>query len=254
MAKILLIEDEYQLRENIEELLVHSYHDVTPVGNGKEGLDMLEVFTPDLIICDVMMPVMDGIEFVRQMKHNQLFRHIPVIFLTAKVAQEDRITGLKSGAIDYITKPFLREELLLKVENIIRLKAEVTATALQEQTADDPELSVQFVKRLTAAMEKHYQNEEFRLDDMAEELSMSRSALQRHLKQYYQKRFHDVLTDFRLRKAAEYLLKTDYSLQYIAEKCGFSTPAYFSRTFKEAYQTAPLRYRTRHLTGSVSEN
>jgi len=249
MAKILLLEDEEQLRENIEELLWLHQHQVRAVGDGQAGLHTLAEFVPDVIICDVMMPGMDGFSFAQNLKRNQHYRHIPVIFLTAKVSAEDRIAGLQSGAIDYLTKPFMREELLLKIENLIQLRTAVVATALQDEAAgEDPNLAVQFVKRLTAALEAHYQEEAFRLDDMAEVLSMSRSALQRHLKQYYQKRFHDVLTEFRLRKAAEYLLKTDYSLQYIADKCGFSTPAYFSRTFKEAYACAPLRYRTRRLT------
>jgi CheY-like chemotaxis protein len=243
MTTVLLVEDEEKLRENIAELL-HLYgHVVEQATNGQEALYRLKQIQPDIIICDVMMPQMDGFTFLHTIKQNLSFRHIPVILLTAKVAREDRIAGLKQGAIDYLTKPFLKEELLLKVKNHVQLKTDVTAIICQKE-GEKAVLTVQFVKRVTELLEAHYSQKDYQLSTLADGLGMSRSAVQRNLKRYFSKNFLELLKEFRLRKSADYLLNTDLSLERIAGQCGFGSQSYFSSSFKTAFACSPLRYRT----------
>lgn len=249
MAKVLVVEDEEQLRLNISEQLELDDHQVESATNGVEALALLSSFLPDLILCDIMMPEMDGLEFVRVLKRNPLYRSVPVIFLTAKVSQQDLIQGLEEGANDYLSKPFLRRELLLKVNNIINQQRDLLIRKLQQTVASE-EPDFQFVRQFTELLERHYENPSLVADDVAADMNMSLSALQRGLKRYLQRNFSEIVKEYRLLKAAEYLTQTDQSLQWIATRCGFSSLSYFSYCFKETHQISPLRFRTSNRPGN----
>jgi CheY-like chemotaxis protein len=119
MAQILLVEDEFRLRENISELLELFEHQVVSAENGLEGLELIKSFKPDIIVCDIMMPVLNGLEFIKQLNLMYKNKSIPVIFISAKVNTEDINEGMRLGATDYIKKPFTINELIEKINNIL---------------------------------------------------------------------------------------------------------------------------------------
>jgi DNA-binding response OmpR family regulator len=119
MAQILLVEDEFRLRENISELLELFEHQVVSAENGLEGLELIKSFKPDIIVCDIMMPVLNGLEFIKQLNLVYKNKSIPVIFISAKVNTEDISEGMRLGATDYIKKPFTINELIEKINNIL---------------------------------------------------------------------------------------------------------------------------------------
>jgi DNA-binding response OmpR family regulator len=248
MARILVVEDDNQLQQNIAELLKLNDHEVQVAWNGEQGLDVLRSFLPHLILCDIMMPQMDGIAFIRAVKNDAQLRSIPFIFLTAKVSQQDLIQGLEEGAVDYLAKPFMHKELLLKINNITSQQRELVVHQLQHSIARQ-DSDFQFVKQFTEVLEQHFEDSTLSADQMAEMMNMSLSALQRNLKKYLQKSFTEMLRDYRLRKATNYLTQTDYSVQWIASHCGFSRLSYFSYCFKETYQVSPLQFRAGMRSG-----
>lgn len=251
MAKILVVEDDEQLRENISEQLTLNHHEVRAASNGRQAFDLLPSFVPDLILCDVMMPVMDGIEFIRAVKQNRYYRYIPFIFLTAKVAQQDRLEGLEEGAVDYLSKPFLHRELLLKVNNITRQRSEFIIHHQLSTTTE--EFGFQFVRQFHELLDRLFSDSSLTAGKMAESMNMSVSAFHRNLKMYFGRTFNDILKEYRLQKAAALLTQTDQSLQWIADRTGFSSLSYFSVSFKKTHQLSPLRFRMKsRLRGSTS--
>ncbi|MFD2570525.1 response regulator [Spirosoma soli] len=242
MAKILVVEDDNQLRHNIVEQLELNNHEVRSAKNGVQALEVIQTFSPNLILCDIMMPEMDGISFIRAIKSDPYYSYIPFIFLTAKVAQQDLIQGLEEGAVDYLPKPFLHKELLLKVNNITNQQRELVVRQLQQSIADE-EPDFQFAKQFTELLERHFSNAALTAEQMAEEVNMSLSAMQRTIKKNFQSNFSEMLKEYRLQKATNYLTQTDHSIQWVADRCGFSSLSYFSYCFKEAYQVPPLQFR-----------
>lgn len=241
MARILVVEDDEQLRKNIQEQLELNSYEVQVASNGRQALDLLPSFYPDLILCDVMMPEMDGIAFIRAVKSNRDFRFVPFIFLTAKVAQQAMLQGLEEGAIDYLSKPFLHRELLLKVNNITRQRSEFILHNLQSPVKEDSDF--QFVKQFTTLLDAQFDDASLTVNKAAEVMNMSLSAFQRQIKTYFPTNFNELLKDHRLQKATHYLTQTDQNLQWIATRCGFSSLSYFSFSFKKAFGLSPLRFR-----------
>lgn len=251
MAKILVVEDDYQLRQNITEQLELDQHEVRSAWNGVEALVILRSFRPNLILCDIMMPEMDGISFIRSVKRNAHYRSIPFIFLTARVAQQDLIQGLEEGAVDYLFKPFLHRELSLKINNITNQQNEFAVQQIQQTTLEeDP--NFQFVRRFTEMLDRHFEDPSLNADRMAEVMNMSLSALQRNLKKYLRRSFTELLKEYRLRKATQYLTQTDQPVQWIADHCGFNSLSYFSFCFKDMYQASPLQYRAMNQVSRVT--
>ncbi|MBC3794505.1 response regulator transcription factor [Spirosoma utsteinense] len=240
MARILVVEDDVQLRENIQEQLELDTHEVRAAANGRQALELLPSFVPDLIVCDVVMPEMDGIEFIRVLKNSLDYRSIPFIFLTAKATQQDMINGLEEGAFDYLFKPFLRRELILKVNNITRQQADRSRYQPREVKEES---GFQFITQFNTQLSQQFGNASLTAEKMAEALNMSRSAFQRSLVTFFGKNFSEIVKEYRLQKATTYLVQSDQSIQWIADRCGFSSLSYFSVCFKKATQTSPLSFR-----------
>ncbi|SFE97330.1 response regulator transcription factor [Spirosoma endophyticum] len=242
MPNVLLIEDYPVLRDNLKEQLELAHYQVRAVEHGAQALALLPLFRPDLIICDILMPEMDGLAFLRALQQNTLYRSIPLIFLTAKESPAERLEGLSLGAVDYVCKPFSSAELLLKITNLIHQQTELIRYQLQRKIAQETP-DIQFIRQVSEHLEHAYSQASFGLDQLAEAMHRSPSALQRQLKHYCQRSFSQVLKDYRLLKAASYLVDTDRPLQVVAVRCGFSSLSAFSHCFKEAYGLSPLRYR-----------
>jgi DNA-binding response OmpR family regulator len=241
MARILVVEDDSQLRQNIQEQLELDSHEVRLASNGRQALDLMPSFLPDLILCDVIMPEMDGIEFIRALRNNATYRLIPLIFLTAKTSRESMIEGLEEGALDYIFKPFLREELILKINNITRHQADLRQ--LQTQPEHNAKSDFVFVNQFNALLDNQFGEPSLTAQKIADVLNMSRSAFQRNLSTYFGQNFNLILKEYRLQKATGFLIQTDQTIQWIAVRCGFSSLSYFSVCFKKAYHLAPLAFR-----------
>lgn len=241
MSRILVVEDDLQLRQNLREQLELDNHEVRIVPNGRLALDILPSFLPELILCDVIMPEMDGIEFIRALKDNPTYRLIPFVFLTAKASQESMLEGLEEGALDYISKPFLRKELILKIKNITRQQADLKHLQAQQETSTTAGFA--FIKQFNTLLKNQFEDSSLSAQKMADALNMSRSAFQRNLITYFGRNFTVICKEYRLQKATVFLNQTDQSIQWIADHCGFSSLSYFSVCFKKAYHLPPLAYR-----------
>lgn len=246
MAKILIVEDDDDLKNNILEHLTIEGHQIRGSSNGIDALEKLQSFLPDIIICDIQMPIMDGIEFLKEKQKDILFRSIPLIFLTSHVSTNQKLMGLEVGAIDYITKPFQIKELILKIDNITTLRTNLMMLSAPIEQPEDKE-TIQFKTNIEEILLSLYANQDFSISEAAFQMNMSVSTLQRHLNRYYGNNFSDLLKLYRLTKAASMILKTDKSIEEIAFQCGFNSLSYFSRSFKEVYKIPPIKYRLSNL-------
>lgn len=246
MAKILVVEDDDELRNNILEHLTIAGHQIHGSLNGIDALDTLHTFVPDIIICDIQMPEMDGIEFLKEKQKDKFYQSIPLIFLTSHISTNQKLMGLEVGAIDYITKPFQIKELILKIDNITTLRSNLMMLPPPVEPQEDKE-TIQFKTNLEEILQSLHSNQDFSISEAAFQMNMSVSTLQRHLNRYYGNNFSDLLKLYRLTKAAAMLVKTDKSIEEIAFQSGFNSLSYFSRSFKEIYKIPPIKYRLSNL-------
>lgn len=257
-AKVLIVEDNDSLREMLAGLF-EPYYEIITAADGEEGLKEARDRMPDLIISDVVMPKMTGIELCKQIKQDFETCHIPVVLLTARTAIEHTIEGLRIGADDYITKPFNVNLLISRCNNLVNSRI-----VLQEKFSKQPQTRVQMLAtnpmdkdlldRTVAIIEKNMDNAEFSLNDVIRELCISRTNFFSKMKAITGQTPNDFILTIRLKKAA-YLLKNELflSIAEVADRTGFSSPRYFSRCFKEVYGISPLFYRTGNKDEDVEE-
>jgi signal transduction histidine kinase/ligand-binding sensor domain-containing protein/DNA-binding response OmpR family regulator len=246
ISKVLIIEDNQDMRLYINSSLARHFH-ILEAQNGKEGFEIARKEEPDLIISDVMMPEMNGLELCRKIKNDLYTSHIPIILLTAKSEVEDYIEGLELGADDYIAKPFNIEILIAKVSGIIenRKKLRKRFSSLEEVTPSDfttSKLDEQFINKINELIEVHYNDSGFDVDKFASNMFVSRSQLYKKLKAITDLSANDYLTVYRLKKSVELLKKGELQISEIAYVTGFNDPKYFSRIFKKYYQCTPSEY------------
>ena len=245
---VLIVDDDELIIENTDTYL-RPYMQVVTAKNGKEALQVLEQNNIDLIVSDVDMPEMNGIEFSQKVTESG--KHIPFLFVSAKNEEDDRLTGLQSGAIDYIAKPFSSRELLLKLSNIllIRQKGQKSALATKLENmagkvtgakAEDEPLNP-FIEKFLALLEKNHSNNMLNVEQIASDMAVSQSTLGRKLKSLVGKTAIDMLTEYRLNKALQLLKekKEDIQISDIAYQVGFSDPSYFSKKFKDHFGKTP---------------
>ncbi|ASB48740.1 hybrid sensor histidine kinase/response regulator transcription factor [Alkalitalea saponilacus] len=243
---ILVVEDNNELALFIANALSSNYR-VILAANGKIGYELARKHSPDLVISDVMMPEMDGIEMCRQIKNNLYTSHIPVIMLSAKALLEDQLQGIQTGADDYVSKPFNLDILKAKVSNVIesrrRLRSkfansnEINIDKKETETLDD-----KFLARAYEVMEEAYSNPEFSVEMFADQMFVSRSLLYKKLKALVDFSPNDFITVFRLKKSLPMLLSKELSINEVAYSIGFNDPKYFSRVFKKFYKKSPSEY------------
>ena len=242
---VLVIDDNTDIRQ-YERTLLQDEYVVLEAADGKEGLAVALKEVPDLVICDVMMPVMDGLEFTKQLKTNTATSHIPVIMLTAKNLEEHRAEGYEHGADSYITKPFHSKVLLARIENLLRqrqlLKNLYQGTKEAEKEISEAHLEdrdKQFLKQLQAIIQKNLSNSEFGVEDMGQQIGLSRVQLYRKVKAMTGSSVVDLLRKARLAKARRLLETRSMSVSEVAYEVGFSAPSYFTKCFKEEYGMLP---------------
>ena len=242
---VLVIDDNTDIRQ-YERTLLQDEYVVLEAADGKEGLAVALKEVPDLVICDVMMPVMDGLEFTKQLKTNTATSHIPVIMLTAKNLEEHRAEGYEHGADSYITKPFHSKVLLARIENLLRqrqlLKNLYQGTKEAEKEISEAHLEdrdKQFLKQLQAIIQKNLSDSEFGVEDMGQQIGLSRVQLYRKVKAMTGSSVVDLLRKARLAKARRLLETRSMSISEVAYEVGFSAPSYFTKCFKEEYGMLP---------------
>jgi signal transduction histidine kinase/CheY-like chemotaxis protein/ligand-binding sensor domain-containing protein/AraC-like DNA-binding protein len=245
--QVLLVEDNAELAGFIVSILQDKYtvHHVT---NGALGLEAALSMMPDLIITDIMMPVMDGMELLHKLRDDLRTNHIPVVILTAKTTREDMLTGLSSGAQEYLTKPFYPTELLLRLQNLLsyqdtlreKLQREIGTPTPGTIPAPEPVQDV-FLTRLYEQIDEHLDDPLFGVDQLVETMNMSRSSLHRKLKTLTGLSTTEVVRNYRLKRAAAFLLE-GYNSSDTAYRSGFGSPAYFSKCFREVYGMTPGDY------------
>lgn len=243
--KLLVIDDSDQIRWFLKHVFNKEYQ-ILEARNGQDGINVALKEEPDLILCDVMMPVKDGYETYREIKNDPKMAQTPVVMLTAKVESEDVITGIEAGADDYITKPFDVEILRSKINSLMKKRDDMKRYFSNSSAASHNEentLSTNpFMDAVVKNIEKHLDDSTFEAKVLADSLNMSLPTLYRKIKQYSDLSILELTRNIRLKKAAELLASQQYSVQEVAEMVGFNDTATFRKRFTEQYGVTPSQY------------
>ena len=246
--QMFIVEDNEQIRAMLKEILSPFYY-IRSFATAESAISEIEATMPDIVITDVMMPGMDGKELCKRIKSNPATSHIPVVLLTAQNAIDQYIEGLRTGADDYITKPFNTQLLISRCNNLVNSRI-----LLQEKFSHKPETTVQMLAsnkidkeildKAISIIEANISNTDFNMNTFAREMGMARTNLFAKIKAISGQTPNDFIISIRLKKGA-YLLRNNPELNIteIAEKIGFSSPRYFSKCFKDIYNISPLTYR-----------
>ena len=245
---VLIIDDNQDVRNYIR-LLLQQQYDILEAENGLEGLKLAVKYVPDAIICDVMMPVMDGMECCRKLKAEMQTSHIPVIMLTAYTMDEQKVKGYECGADSYLTKPFNGKILKARLQNLIEIHMRLQNFFTdQAGTVSKPQLNETdkgFVEKLRKEIEKQLSNPDTNVEDLGAALGFSRVQLYRKTKALTGYAPNELLRIARLKKAASLLAATEKSIAEVTYEVGFSSPSYFTRCYKEFFGESPTDYLKR---------
>lgn len=254
----LVIDDNGDIRKMLSELLNGDYNVIT-AKDGKEGLSRAARYVPDVVICDVMMPEMDGMECCRRLKNDEQTSHIPVLLLTASSMDEARIEGYDSGADGYISKPFNADVLKARIDSLIKNRKRIREVLGEDKfsiksptVADDSrkvlpkgDIDNEFYQRFMKIFREELGNPELNVDRIAGLMGFERSQLYRKIKALTNYAPVELIRQLRLKEARRQLLSTDRSISEIAYSCGFSTPAYFTKCYRQTYSETPSETRSR---------
>ncbi len=243
---ILIVEDNEDFRFYLKDNLKHSYS-VIDASTGEEGWIQAVEKRPRLIVTDIMMPGLNGLDFCKMVKSDERIAHTPVILLTARSEDEQRLEGFDAGADEYIGKPFNFQVLESRIKNLISSRQDLRALFAPKNGIKASEIPItsldqQFLQEMVQIIENHISNAEFTVTDLARELGVSRSQFFKRVQTLTGKSPLEVMRLIRLQRAAQLLEKSQLSVAEIAYQVGFNNPKYFTRYFKEAYHTLPSAY------------
>lgn len=269
---ILVVEDNEELRHFIVHILQKEYR-VLEAPNGRLGLEKIMAEMPDVVVSDVMMPEMDGIELLNAVKTNHEICHIPVIILSAKASLDDRVKGLEYGADGYITKPFSSAYLRARLKSVLLQRTRLKDFLLAGRSLDEavgmatkekkqkhkledlspslPQIThfdEEFIKHIIQSVEDNLNNPDFKIEDLADSMKMGRSMFYRKIKSILGVSPIDFVKDMRVKRSVQLLNSGEYTVSEVAYMCGFSSPQYFSRVFKAAMECTPTEYRENHAS------
>ena len=245
---ILLVEDNRDVVDFIRTSLEHSYNFVT-AENGAEGIEKANNFMPELIISDIMMPVMDGLELCKKIKSNPKTSHITLILLTAKSMESNKLEGLRHGADVYLTKPFEIPLLDAHISNLISRKKELTSyirsefLTLQEAPDTEDNRENKFLKKVIDLIEVNISDPDFGVEQISKEVGMSSTHLYRKLKAQTGLSAQDIIKKYRIKKASLLLKNNEGNVSETMYKVGFSSASYFSKCFKAEFGVTPKEYQ-----------
>jgi len=243
---ILIVEDNPDMRTYIRETLVDHYRTVE-APNGEEGFRKAQEEIPDLIITDVMMPVMDGYELTGKLREDQTTSHIPIIMLTAKAAESDKLEGLETGVDAFLVKPFSTKELRIRVRKLIELRKKIRQqtgmkAVLQPAEIEVSSLDQQFLQRFQDIVEKNIDNENFGVDDLAKQIGVGRRQLHRKLTALTDLSPVQCLRSMRLQRAKQLLEKGAGNVTEICFSVGYGDVTAFSKAFREEFGKPPSAF------------
>lgn len=246
---VLIVEDNADMARYIASCLKPNYK-VSFAKDGKMGLEMASDQIPDIIITDVMMPIIDGYELTQRLQNNSNTNHIPIIMLTSKAMQEDRLEGIISGADAYLTKPFQKTELQLRMQMLIakrkKLQERYAVTTVVEEKVETPDPNDKkaiFLNKVIDTIHDHIEDSNFGSTELAQNLAMSDSQLYRKLKAISNTSTSIFIRKVRLEKAKNLLKNDQFSISEVAYSTGFNDPNWFSKTFKEEFGQSPSYFR-----------
>jgi DNA-binding response OmpR family regulator len=252
---VLIVDDNADIRTYLRTILQGRYR-LLEAKDGKLGLEVAREYVPDLIVSDVMMPVMNGLEFCQQVKGDVISSHIPVILLTARALSQHQIEGYQSGADAYITKPFSQELLLVRIDNLLHSRHQlrdlwssrsIEAENKPEETApnDTKENQIEnaFIARFKKVVEEQMGNNNISVEDLAARMGLSRVQLYRKVKALTGNTPIDLLRKARLAQAQKLLQQSSLSVSEIAYQVGFASPSYFSKCYKDEFGIVPGEVR-----------
>lgn len=245
---VLLVEDNedflFYLKENLRE-----YYNIVEAVNGKEGWQKTLSAHPDIIVSDISMPVMNGIELCGKIKHDPRTKHIPVVLLTALTSEEQQLRGLETGAADYMTKPFNFEILVSKIKNLLRQQTSLKQAFTKQVAVKTADVQVEdpnqrFVQEALAIVERNISNADFSVEELSRALLLSRAAVYKRLFVLTGKTPIEFIRQLRLQRAAQLLEKSNMTVAEVAYETGFNNPKYFSKYFKTEYGKLPSAYQS----------
>lgn len=244
---ILVVEDDPALVDFIYGSLVDDGYNSRKAREGTEALKVLQQYNIDLIISDVMMPEMDGMEFCKKVKGDATFSHIPFILLTAKANPETEIEGIEEGADAYITKPFQWKHLSAVIRNLLESRQKLKLKFSQQPFADAATLTTntgdqKFIKKITDIIEKRLDDQQLSVEELSSQMSMSRSSLHKKLKAISGHAPNEFIRIIRLKQAARLILQNEHSIAEIGYMTGFNSPSYFSKCFYQQFNVSPREF------------
>ncbi len=245
---VLLVDDDQEIRTYIRENLRSSYN-FYEAENGLKGFEIAVRFDPDIVISDIVMPVMDGIELCQKIKSDERTGHIPVILLTARSDIENRMGGLETGADAYIGKPFMMKLLDIQINNIL-INRKVLRNKFSKELILKPSdiditpLDAILVRKAIAVVEKHIPDGDFSSDQFAREMCMSRSKLHRKLKTLASKSTSEFIQSIRLKRAVDLIKTSQLSIEEVSVSVGFNSPAYFTKCYKKHFGKTPSAFKS----------
>ena len=245
--EVLIIDDNIDIRTYLRSVLSEKYN-VSEASDGKVGLELARKIVPDIVLSDIMMPVMDGLEFCQQLKTDKAISHIPVILLTARSLDEQRVEGYEHGADAYISKPFSLRLLLSRIDNLIESRKKLNQTWSKGVEDDEignlsNEIDKSFLKQLRKIIQENLSNSDLSVEQIGDEIGLSRVQLYRKVKALTGYSPVEMLRKARLMRARHLLQTTDKSVSEVAYAVGFSTPSYFSKCYKEEFDLQPAQER-----------
>jgi DNA-binding response OmpR family regulator len=246
---ILVVDDNKDMLEYISDALSTDY-DVLSARNGAEALEVVSSNDVDIIVSDVMMPEIDGIELCRRIKNDIINSHIPVILLTAKSLSNDELEGLEAGADDYMTKPFSITILRQRIHNIIDRNRQHHQRFSTEINIEPSEITVTsldeiFIAKAIAVVEKHMEDPEFSVEELSAEMGVHRSQLYKKLLHITGKKPLQFIRLLRLKRGRQLLEQSGMYVSEVAYKTGFNSPRFFSKYFKEEFGITPKEFQSR---------
>lgn len=249
LATVLIVDDNADMRAYLRTLLLDCYY-VIEAADGQSGLKLAVESVPDIVVSDVMMPVMDGLTFCTRLKQHEATSHIPVLLLTARSSEQQYIEGLQTGADMYMTKPFSVDLLLANIASLLANRQKLRQLFKADKETDHPVIAEptaspdrRFLDAFLKAMEKHMGNTNLKIEDLGDEVGLSRVQLYRKVKALTGMTPVEILRETRLKRAMQLLKTTDKTVSEIANEVGFATPGYFSSCFKKQYDKYPTDVR-----------
>lgn len=250
LETVLVVEDHKELRGFICNSLLDKYR-VLQAENGEEGIEEAVKNQPDIIITDIAMPKIDGIELTKTLKNSEETSHIPIIILTAKASRESKIIGLRTRADDYLSKPFNMEELKIRIDNLLRIRQKLREKYIRSIEVNPSEITTnsideRLIARVLKVVEENMSNSDFSVEMLCEILGISRSYLHNKLKSLLNQSATEFINTIRVKRAAQLIRKNTGSISEIAYDVGFNSLSYFSKIFKKHFKTTPSEMQEEH--------